>query len=91
MNKTLIKCKQCGKICKIVKTIPYESDLTKAWFITDLGGKIEVEKVFNLIDTGLTTATYIDKCVGCGEEHVKIDILECEDWVADKVFEVKGQ
>lgn len=80
-NCKLLKCESCGKIYKIVDEVKGEHVLGPVSYITDLGG----------ILLSVSGVHYINcvHCINC-DAVSQYDIIECENWVADKVFEVKG-
>lgn len=77
----LLKCESCGKIYKIVGGIKGEYVLGPVSYITDLGGVLDL-----YVDDNMYPSVH---CINC-DAISQYDIIECEDWVADKVFEVKG-
>lgn len=89
----LLRCSKCGKIFKIVNTTAELSlnltlqDIQTLIHHTDLGGEITQVVTY---EKGLDNNSDYIKCINCDEiSHVKI--INIDDWVADKVFTVKGE
>lgn len=72
----LLRCNNCGKIYKIVDIKDCTYLVNSQYLYTDFGDKI------------YTGDGYM-KCLNCGKAS-EYELIKCEDWVADKVFEVKG-
>lgn len=72
----LLRCEHCGKIYRVIDFVHHPHIEYGGYFITDFGGKIK-SKICHM------------KCINCGRVCV-YDIMECEDWVAHKVFTTKG-
>lgn len=74
-QQMLLRCKHCGQIYKIVNTVDSN-------FVTDFQDLIPVDKSTNCAE-----------CIKCKNNfllQLGDNMIFTEDWVADKVFTIKG-
>lgn len=82
--KYLFKCPNCGQIYKLCKL--YTGD-TYDGYITDYNDVFMVDKYDNVMHQNI----YDTKCIKCKEVVPFEPNTKCTyDWVANKVFEIKG-
>lgn len=77
MTIKLLRCKGCGKIYKITNETNIDKDYKKYYF-TDFG-----DKIINFCNTKLI------KCICCNNIS-NFEIINCEEWIAELVYKVKG-
>ena len=89
----LFKCPHCGKMYKIVNCEQYNGELDTGIdyaynLYTDFGDTFVVEMIKY---DDKHTQGFI-KCINCNNTSLtsRRCMIEVEDWVADKVFTVKG-
>lgn len=100
----LLKCPHCGKIFKIVH-MQYNS-FGGEYLVTDFGDTFEIKKqvtiepIYKELEKGYisiqsftrTIKSYTN-CIHCGKVFYITDnnvLINCEPWIADKVFTIKG-
>lgn len=90
----LFHCSECGTIFKCSPNANFDIQTGLTVYTTDLGSIIPVYD----IPSGLSrsahisqwfTACYIWICPKCGQ-LLEGEPINCEDWVAEKVFSIKG-
>ena len=92
-SNIIFRCSHCGKMYKIVNCEQYNGELDAGIdyaynLYTDFGDTFVVEMI-NYDDKH--TQGFI-KCINCNNTSLtsRRCMIEVEDWVADKVFNVKG-
>lgn len=100
----LLKCPHCGKIFKIAH-MQYDS-FGGEYLVTDFGDKLEIKKQVTItpnyeklekeyISAQAFTSLikeYVN-CIHCMRPFCITDnnvLINCESWIADKVFTIKG-
>lgn len=100
----LLKCPHCGKIFKIVH-MQYDSFFCEH-LVTDFGDKLEIKKqviiepIYKELEKGyIATQSFTSlieeyvNCIHCKRPFYITDnnvLINCEPWIADKVFTIKG-
>ena len=92
-SNIIFRCPHCGKMYKIVNCEQYNGELDAGIdyaynLYTDFGDTFMVETIKH--DDEYTQGFI--KCIGCNNTALtsKRCMIEVEDWVADKVFTIKG-
>lgn len=92
-SNIIFRCPHCGKMYKIVNCEQYNGELDAGIdyaynLYTDFGDTFVVEMIKH---DDKYTQGFI-KCISCNNTALtsKRCMIEVEDWVADKVFTIKG-
>ena len=76
MDNLLVKCPHCNCIYKIIDA---KKEDNKFIFITDMNGKLKPNENFEYT------------CIKCkGQFNILEHCMKTEDWIANLVFEIKG-
>lgn len=80
----LFHCSECGTIFKCSPNANFDIQTGLTMYTTDFGSIVPVYNVSQWF-----TDCYIWVCPKCGQ-LLESEPITCEDWVAEKIFSIKG-